>query len=280
MVRMFVIPDVCGPAGQRYFLGKHEQKESGKSLSMTIMLTGCRYVFLNLLYFKPLDLKRPHLLFIILILLCCLISCLSFSLCVLILLHPFVLIPFAIFITYCLIFTCNFPSLQFYAHSFLVYCYCTHFFELKFRLRIFILFPFRIFTRADYCLRPLPAFSFYSFTFFYLFIISALTPVSACESILSPDVLDTNRDFTFPRLLQRRTAQRHVAGPTGKPYHSFTSHIFVTTNRAQQGVTREQSVSSSTVAYQQASAVAKPPAAVLSGQHEGKGLAVRKNNHI
>lgn len=24
MVRMFVIPDVCGPAGQRYFLGKHE----------------------------------------------------------------------------------------------------------------------------------------------------------------------------------------------------------------------------------------------------------------
>lgn len=33
----------------------------------------------------------------------------------------------------------------------------------------------------------------------------------------------------------------------------------------------------STVAYQQASAVAKPPAAVLSSQHEGEGLTGTKN---
>lgn len=34
-----------------------------------------------------------------------------------------------------------------------------------------------------------------------------------------------------------------------------------------------------TVVYQQASAVPKPPAAVLSSQHEGEGLTVVKNKH-
>lgn len=35
-----------------------------------------------------------------------------------------------------------------------------------------------------------------------------------------------------------------------------------------------------TVAYQQASAVPKPPAAILSSQHEREGLAVEKKKHI
>lgn len=48
----------------------------------------------------------------------------------------------------------------------------------------------------------------------------------------------------------------------------------VTTNKAQQGVNRKQSL---TVTYQQASAVPKPPAAVLSSQHEGEGLAEGHN---
>lgn len=36
----------------------------------------------------------------------------------------------------------------------------------------------------------------------------------------------------------------------------------------------------STAAHQQAPAVAEPPAAVLSGQHEGEGLAVGKDQNI
>lgn len=51
----------------------------------------------------------------------------------------------------------------------------------------------------------------------------------------------------------------------------------VTTNRAQQGVNRKQSL---TVTYQQASAVPKPPAAVLASQHEGEGLTAVQNKCI
>ena len=65
-----------------------------------------------------------------------------------------------------------------------------------------------------------------------------------------------------------------------RPHRKTLSHVLmsVTTNRAQQGVNREQRRRGSTVAYQQASAVPKPPAAVLSSQHEREGLTIAKKN--
>lgn len=77
--------------------------------------------------------------------------------------------------------------------------------------------------------------------------------------------------FVFP--LPQWTVVEHIVRKT-------ISHAQMkrpnTTNRALQksepGVNREQRVGSWTVAYQQSSAVPKPPAAVLSSQHEGEGL--------
>lgn len=67
-----------------------------------------------------------------------------------------------------------------------------------------------------------------------------------------------------------------------QPHRKTLSHVLmsVTTNRAQQGVNREQRRRGSTVAYQQASAVPKPPAAILSSQHEREGLTIAKKIYI
>lgn len=86
--------------------------------------------------------------------------------------------------------------------------------------------------------------------------------------------------FLYSLRHSAHTVTQHPSGPTGKPYHTFTYCISVTTNRAQRGVNREQRIRGSTVAYQQAPAVPKPPAAVLSSQHEGEGLTVEKCIHI
>lgn len=48
--------------------------------------------------------------------------------------------------------------------------------------------------------------------------------------------------YAFSFLLPQWTVTQHITGPTGKLNHVFPYHISVTTNRTQQGVTREHGV--------------------------------------
>lgn len=88
--------------------------------------------------------------------------------------------------------------------------------------------------------------------------------------------------FVLYVLFAAATADGHATHQW--PHRKTVSHVHikrsVTTNRAQQGVNREQRMRGRTVAHQQASAVPEPPAAVLSSQHEGEGLTAAKNTNV
>lgn len=140
----------------------------------------------------------------------------------------------------------------------------------------------RTFTQADYWLCLSISHLPLHFMFPYLLKTFALPPpASAFAPLCWCSWRELRLYVSSPASAQERP-QRRVTGPTGKPRGRFTSHTFVTTNRAQQGVASEQRTSNihSTAAHQQAPAVAEPPAAVLSGQHEGEGLAVGKDHNI
>lgn len=82
--------------------------------------------------------------------------------------------------------------------------------------------------------------------------------------------------ITFSFLPPQWMVMQHISGPTGKPDHMFTYLSQQTgLSRVWTG-SRGWGGGGSTVAYQQASAVPKPPAAIFSSQHEGEGLTVAK----
>lgn len=92
------------------------------------------------------------------------------------------------------------------------------------------------------------------------------------------DVLGTSCCLYIPSPASaEERPQRSVTGPTGKPRLRFASLHICHNKQGTAGCgQRAEDERDLAVAHQEASAVAEPPAAVLSGQHEGKGLAVRK----
>lgn len=100
----------------------------------------------------------------------------------------------------------------------------------------------RTFTQAGYWLCLSISHLPLHFMFPYSLKTFALPPPASAFAPLCCSWRELRLYVSSPASAQERP-QRRVTGPTGKPRGRFTSHTFVTTNRAQQGVASEQRTS-------------------------------------